>query len=431
MLLRCYPKITDWIFHVFNQSPTADFRFLPVYSYGFFVATGFFAAATLAVAEMKRREALGLLKGQEVEITVNETPGIAELLITFFLTFTVFYKLTGIFAYHEMLRTHQLEFGRYLISVDGNILQKILSIYKYGSWVGGLTVAVLFTGFYYKTGEVLIGLFRQNGYTKYKEMLARSVKKMVMVYPSDSMGDLVVIAAVLGVLGSNLFNFLENPSDYQNFWSDPFGSLFSGLSVYGGLILAGIGFGIYAYRKKFNLGHFFDSVAPGFILANGLGRIGCQVAGDGDWGIANLAAKPGWLPQWLWSTHYEHNIIDADPMNIIPNCTEEHCHFLTNPVYPTPVYEFLMCTAIFFILFSLRKRLTYKPWMTFTIFMMLIGIQRYTIEQWRDASGRDLYHIFGVALRQSEIISIVLFIVGLVTTIYLYNLYKKPGATTS
>ena len=417
MLLRCYPKITDWIFHLFNQSPAADFRFLPVYSYGFFVATGFFAAATLAVAEMRRREALGLLKGQEVEIKADETPGMAELLITFVLTFTLFYKLIGIFVYHEELRTHQLQFGTYLLAAtDGNIIHKILSIYTYGSWVGGLVVATSFTAFFFRTSSLMIGLTGMIGYYKKKELQTRAVLKKVMVYPSDSMGDLVVIAAILGVLGSCFFNFLENPDDYKNFWSDPVGSLFSGLSVYGGLIMAGIGFGVYAYYKKFNLGHFFDSVAPGFILANGLGRIGCQVAGDGDWGLANLASKPGWIPQFLWSTHYEHNIIDADPLSVIPNCAEEHCHLLTNPVYPTPVYEFLMCTAIFFILFSLRKRLTYKPWMTFTIFMILIGIQRFAIEQWRDVSGRDLYHIFGFALRQSEIISIILFFIGLVKT---------------
>ncbi|MDB5284804.1 MAG: diacylglyceryl transferase, partial [Bacteroidota bacterium] len=307
MLLRCYPKITDWIFHAFNQSPMADYRFLPIYSYGFFVACGFFAAATLAVAEMRRREALGLLKGQEVEIKNDETPGIIELLVTFVLTFTLFYKLIGIFVYHEQLRTYQLQFKSYLVAAtDGNIIHKILSIYTYGSWVGGLLVAVSFTAFFFRKSSLTISLMGWQGYAKKKELQARAVMKKVMVYPSDSMGDLVVIAAIFGVLGSCFFNFLENPDDYKNFWSDPVGSLFSGLSVYGGLIMAGIGFGVYAWRKKFNLGHFFDSVAPGFMLANGLGRLGCQVAGDGDWGIANLAAKPSWIPQFLWSTHYEH-----------------------------------------------------------------------------------------------------------------------------
>src|SRR5580704_11975519 len=100
MLLRCYPKITDWIYFTFNQSPAADFRFLPLYSYGFFVAVGFFAAATLAVAEMKRREMLGLLTGVESEIKVGEAPVASEVAFYFLFGFVLFFKLTGIFDYH-------------------------------------------------------------------------------------------------------------------------------------------------------------------------------------------------------------------------------------------------------------------------------------------------------------------------------------------
>ena len=345
MLLRCYPRITDWIYHFFNQSPAADYRFLPFYSYGFFVATGFFAAASLAMMEMKRRENLGLLKGVESEITEGEPAKISDLAITFILSFTVFFKLVGIFTYHNLLQSHQLEFGRYMLAEpNADILSKILSVYKYGSWVGGVVAAIFFTAYLY--------------YSRNKAKLNPPVVKKITIFPSDSIGDLVVIAAVLGILGSVLFNYLENPGAYEHFWADPIGSLFSGLSVYGGLICAGIGFAIYARTKKFNLAHFFDSVAPGFMLANGIGRLGCQVAGDGDWGIANLHPKPEGIPQFLWSSIYENNIIDADPNNILPNCAEEHCHFLSQAVYPTPVYEFLMCVAVFFILWSIRKRLT-------------------------------------------------------------------------
>ncbi len=417
MLLRCYPKITDWLYFFFNQSPAADFRFLPLYSYGFFVALGFFAAATLAVKEMKRREALGLLAGVESEITEGEGPSISEVIFYFLFGFIIFFKVIGIFVFHEVLSTKQLAFSSFLLAdTTGDLIHKILSVFTYGSYVGGVIGGALLAGYYYNARS--------------KEKLSEIVTKKIMAYPSDSIGDLLIIALVLGVLGSNLFNFLENPEEYNNFFSDPVGSIFSGLSVYGGLICAGIGFWIYARWKKFNLTHFFDSVAPGFILANGIGRLGCQAAGDGDWGIANLHPKPDWIPQFLWSSSYEHNIVDYDPGSFIQNCTEEHCHYLANAAYPTPLYEFLMCTAIFFILWALRKRLTYKPGMVFTVFMILIGIQRYSIEQWRDLSGRGLYHVFGFALRQSELISIILFIAGIAGTVYLYNRYKKTEPAT-
>ena len=417
MLLRCYPKITDWLYFAFHQSPLADFRFLPLYSYGFWVAVGFFAAATLAVKEMKRREALGYLTGVEAEITEGEAPKFLEVLFYFFFGFVVCFKLVGIFVFHDQLRTHQLAFSSYMLAAnDGGPVQKLLSIFTYGSYVGGVLGGGLLAFYYY--------------YSRNKEKLPEVITKKIMIYPSDSIGDLLIIALVLGVLGSNLFNFLESPEDYKNFWQDPIGSIFSGLSIYGGLICAGLGFLVYARRKKFNLMPFFDSIAPGFMLANGLGRMGCQTAGDGDWGVANLHPKPDWVPQFLWSSHYEHNIVDYDGGSIIPNCIEEHCHYLANAVYPTPIYEFLMCTAVFLILWAIRKKLTNKPGMLFAIFMILIGIQRYSIEQWRDLSGRDLYHVFGMTFKQSELISITLFALGIAGTVYLYNKYKKTEPVT-
>ncbi len=401
ILLRCYPKITDFIYEFFNHAPAADYRFIPIFSYGFCVATGFFVASILSVNEMRRRESLGLLKGNDAEITIGEAPTITELVIYFLIGFVVFFKIAGLLIYQPELSTGVLNLKNYLTS------------FNLGSFVGGILGAVGLCWYFY--------------HTKNKDKLLTPQKKKITLYPSDGIGDLVVIAAVLGVSGANFFNYLENPGDYVNFWQDPFGSMFSGLSVYGGLIFAGLGFGLYAYWKKFNILHFFDSVAPGFILANGIGRIGCHVAGDGDWGLANPYNKPSWFPQFLWSNDYAHNIIDAEPMNVIPNCVEEHCTYLAHAAYPTPLYELIMCTAIFFILWSLRKRYSYQPGILFFIFMMLIGVQRFAIEQWRDVSGRDTYGFFGIQFRQSEIISIIMFTIGAVTVAYLLKKYKAAG----
>jgi phosphatidylglycerol:prolipoprotein diacylglycerol transferase len=88
-----------------------------------------------------------------------------------------------------------------------------------------------------------------------------------------------------------------------------------------------------------------------------------------------------------------------------------------------------MCTAIFLILHALRKRMTATPGMLFFLFFILIGIQRYTIEQIRDLSGRGLYYVFGIGLKQSELISIVLVlagVLGMAWTWFYYNRIKKP-----
>lgn len=401
ILLRCYAKITDFIYELFHHAPAADYRFLPIYSYGFWVAVGFFVAATLAAVEMRRREKLGLMKGQDKQIMVGDAPSVGEIIFYFLFGFIIFFKLVGIIVYQPELSTYKLGLKEFMLS------------FQFGSWVGGILGGGALAYYYF--------------WTKKKEQLPKPEKRTIQIYPSDNIGDLVVIAAVLGVLGSVLFNFMESGENYDRFWQDPLGFLTSGLSIYGGLICAGIGFGVYAWKKKIHIGHFFDSIAPAFILANGIGRLGCHTAGDGDWGVANLAPKPEWMPQFLWSNYYDHNIINEGIP--IPGCIEEHCYRLAHPAYPTPIYEFLMCAAIFLILWSLRKRLTYLPGMIFTIFMILIGIQRYSIEQWRDLSGRELYPILGMNFKQSELISITLFLVGVAGTIYLWNYYKKARKT--
>src|ERR1041385_8028697 len=116
MLLRCYPKITDFIFEFFNRAPAADYRFLPLYSYGFFVACGFFAAATLAVSEMRRRERLGLLSGKEAEIMAGEAVGIAELAIYFTVGFIFFFKVFGIVAYQPELSNGVISLKDFFLS---------------------------------------------------------------------------------------------------------------------------------------------------------------------------------------------------------------------------------------------------------------------------------------------------------------------------
>lgn len=394
ILLRCYPKITDWIFYVSGEA--IDVRFLPIYSYGFFVALGFIVAATLATFEMRRREKLGLMPGTEKEIVIGEAPNPLEIALYFILGFIILFKAAGLFHYSTLLSNGSLELRDYILS------------FTYGNIPGGFIGGLLFAGIYY--------------YQKNKEKKPTPIRQKVMVYPSDQVGDLVVIAAIFGVLGSNFFNFLENPDDYQNFWADPVGSMFSGLSIYGGLICAGAAFAVYARMKKIPLFHFFDSVAPGFILANGIGRIGCHVSGDGDWGVANLAPKPDWMPQFMWSNFYEHNIINEGVPML--NCVEAHCYRLAEPVYPTPIYEFLMCSAIFVLLWSIRKKVTYMPGFVFTFFMILIGIQRFAIEQWRDLSGRNTYGVLGMNFKQSELISILMVVLGIAGTLYVYRKYN-------
>lgn len=89
-----------------------------------------------------------------------------------------------------------------------------------------------------------------------------------------------------------------------------------------------------------------DATAPAMILESGIERLGCPIAGDGDWGIvANMPLKPSWVPEWLWAQTNDGNITGA---TIAPP-----------GVYPTPIYEIGMALAIFWILWLLRT--SYRP----------------------------------------------------------------------
>ena len=111
---------------------------------------------------------------------------------------------------------------------------------------------------------------------------------------------MTIIAAITGTIEAKIFAILEEPS---GFMSGPIGTFFSGsgLAIYGGLICGFLGVVWYLRKHNIPVFHTLDALAPAFVIAYGVGRIGCQLAGDGDWGIV-AAPQPGWwfLPDWFW-----------------------------------------------------------------------------------------------------------------------------------
>src|SRR5690606_30972202 len=109
-----------------------------------------------------------------------------------------------------------------------------------------------------------------------------------------SAGELVVnitmIAALSGISGAKLFHLLEY---WDEFMAAPMEQLlsFAGLTFYGGLICGFLAVGYYCRKKGLGFVHVCDSAAPALILAYGIGRLGCQLAGDGDWGVINSAYR--------------------------------------------------------------------------------------------------------------------------------------------
>lgn len=239
------------------------------------------------------------------------------MLITFFISLLIGYKLVGLILHYQTFANDPQEF---LFSTEGCLL-------------GGLLLAIAFTYYQYHLKE--------------KKKLSEPKIEEITVPAKDQMWPILFIAVIFGIIGAKIFHQFEN---WDTFMADPVGSLFSfsGLTFYGGLIVAAFAIAYYGEKHGIPWRHMADSVAPSLIIAYGIGRIGCQVAGDGDWGIVNTLAQPQWLsflPDWTWAYNYPHNILNEGVL--IPGCVGDHCHQLAQPVFPTPIYETTNALIIF------------------------------------------------------------------------------------
>ncbi len=195
---------------------------------------------------------------------------------------------------------------------------------------------------------------------------------------------------------------------------------FSGLTMYGGLILASISLIYYGYKNKITITHMIDASAPALMIAYAVGRIGCQVSGDGDWGIDNTAPKPGWLswaPDWVWSYDYPNNV-NSDGVPLADCFSDKYCTHLVPSVFPTPFYETLMCLVLFFVLWYLRKRINI-PGVLFSVYLIFNGAERFLIEKIRI---NNPITIGSVEFTQAELISSMLFLIGVIGIWYFRKL---------
>jgi phosphatidylglycerol:prolipoprotein diacylglycerol transferase len=208
-------------------------------------------------------------------------------------------------------------------------------------------------------------------------------------------GDMVAISGLAGVAGARLFHILDNA---DQFMADPLALILSrgGFSIYGGL-LAGIATGVLLLRRhRLPIPAMLDALAPSLMLGYAIGRLGCQLSGDGDWGIAaDMALKPGWLPDWWWAQTYDGNMLGV---------------VIAQPgVYPAPLYESLAALLLFGVLWALRS-LPLRPGHLFSLYLLLAGFERLLVEKIR---VNPRHEWFGVALTQAEIISVLLILTGM------------------
>jgi phosphatidylglycerol:prolipoprotein diacylglycerol transferase len=195
--------------------------------------------------------------------------------------------------------------------------------------------------------------------------------------PVDWAYEIGFAALVGGVVGSRLYFIVQN---YDSVKDDLLGNLFSGSGLvwYGGAIGGAVAVLLWAwYRGFLGLG-LLDLVAPALALGYAIGRVGCQLSGDGDYGKA-------WDGPWAMSY----------PDGTVPTSEDVH---------PTPVYETLAMGFCAWLLWQLRDR--FRAGVLFAIYLLYAGVERFLIEFLR----RNDELALGLTMAQWE--SLVMIVAG-------------------
>jgi phosphatidylglycerol---prolipoprotein diacylglyceryl transferase len=209
--------------------------------------------------------------------------------------------------------------------------------------------------------------------------------------PRDWAYEITFAALLGGVIGARAYYVIEKFGTAKN---DLIGSIFSGSGLvwYGGAIGGAIGvIGWMRWRGVLEL-RMFDMCATALALGYAIGRIGCQVSGDGDYGIRSS------LP---WAMGYPHGTVPTPP---------------GVKVQPTPIYETVAMCLLAWGLWQLRDRV--RPGVVFALYLLLSGLERLLVEFIR----RNAEVFAGLTAPQLE--SIALMVIG---TVWLWLMTRRRG----
>lgn len=182
-------------------------------------------------------------------------------------------------------------------------------------------------------------------------VIARRLKELGK--PVDWAYEMIFAGLLGGLVGARVYYLFQHTSQFTH---DPLGSVFSGTGLvwYGGVIGGALGVVLWARRRgMLGLG-LLDLASVPLALGYAIGRIGCQVSGDGDYG------KPSHLP---WAMGYPHGTVPTDP---------------GVRVQPTPIYETLAMGLIAWLLWTYRDRV--RPGLLFAWYLVGAGLERFLVE---------------------------------------------------
>jgi phosphatidylglycerol:prolipoprotein diacylglycerol transferase len=195
--------------------------------------------------------------------------------------------------------------------------------------------------------------------------------------PIDWAYEMTFAALIGGIVGARLNFIFENWDEVSG---DVIGNIFSGSGLvwYGGAIGGAIGVALWAWRRGMLGLPLLDLAAPALALGYAIGRVGCQVSGDGDYG-------DDWSGPWAMA---------------YPEGTEP----IETTVHPTPIYESLAMGFVALGLWRWRDR--FQPGILFAVYLVLSGLERLLVEFIRRNE------VVAAGLTQAQLLSLVLIAAG-------------------
>jgi phosphatidylglycerol:prolipoprotein diacylglycerol transferase len=221
----------------------------------------------------------------------------------------------------------------------------------------------------------------------------------------DFASSLVVWAAIVGIACSRLYSVID---DFPAYARDPWSIIFSGSGFvwYGGLMGGLLASCLVSRYYKVPVAATADMAGPALVIGQALGRIGCHLSGDGDWGV------PTTLP---WGVQYPNAIVGWNGNTVRALDAQHHlvpAFFPGVRVHPTPIYEAIVYTLIFLFLWSRRKE-TKVPGQLFYLYLILAGAARFMVEFLR-VNPR----VF-MGLSEAQVIAMIMMILGV--SLYVYS----------
>lgn len=209
---------------------------------------------------------------------------------------------------------------------------------------------------------------------------------------------IVLWGAVGGLVGARLYDVLDN---WRLYMADPITIVWSGSGfVWFGGFIGGVTAAYFVARYyKVSPAVTADMCGPALAIGQALGRIGCHLSGDGDWGL------PSTLP---WAVAYPKAIVGWNSQTVLKLDAHDNLvsgFFAGVRVHPAPIYEAFLYTIVFIILWSMRGR-SGVAGRIFCLYLVLLGGCRFMVEFVR-INPRVLW-----GLSEAQLISAVMIVSG-------------------